>query len=703
VSLSTIHRGASAALAALTIAALLVTACSPTSAGAPTPSDQPAPRQAPPGLACEAPAYPCTDAEVDPAVAERSHKLATDAAAQMLDGASFETAAAAIKAEPGIAEIAADSDSIRFRLEGGRPIWVLPKPDGAPTAEHPSPAGALRAPSQGATLAARPGAPRMAPLAAPRRIVGTDFNAKKAVVLAPYAFVQDGGGAGDDIAGILRRTRGYANNVTYLANETAQATNVQVNSFAHLAGNAAIFIDTPTGMICDDDRPDECHGVIAAQELADPEAYEEEFEEEGLERIVWREGGAAIGLNGYFFVTYYPNGIDDALIFLGGPDIDTPDLIESIIGSSSEIYWWDGKRDPAAAAEAMTSYVARLADTGRMTSSVYREMKSQLKIGDAQWNGATPKGSRIAMRIREVVTILDPATGQPLQNGATIAVDGELGDGQPDLVPFLVKVDGLSPGEEDHTTINVTIDDFSDLYLPSNDAEKVAENTWQVGQSFQHADLQEGQTLTIDAIAQLAEEDGISRQTLAFKVTGAKKKPDEAPPVPAETSPSAGRVEIGRVYEGTASAVTRLGYGDAKVTKVAKVRLVRDPNDGPGSKNVSFTVESGTMSWSLGGGNDGCSFSAPAAQVPIPASEFDALTISVPDDPNAPYRYFGSGSVEEGPSTTVSMNCDSVDVGYEQRAEGTWFYVARGDNLTTDGNTIEGADDKYEWSLHKVE
>ena len=701
MSLSKSRRGASAALAALTIAALLVTACSPTSAGAPTPSDQPAPRQAPPGLACEAPAYPCTDAEVDPAVAERSHKLATDAAAQMLDGASFETAAAAIKAEPGIAEISADSDSIRFRLEGGRPIWVLPKPDGAATAERPSAAGALRAPSRGTTLAARPGAPRMAPLAAPRRIVGTDPNAKKAVVLAPYAF-NPSGGAAADVAGILRRTRGYANNVTYLANETAQAANVQVNSFAHLAGNDVIFIDTPSGMICDHDKPDECRGVLAAQELYGPDAYKDTLHEQGLERIFWREGGEAIGLSGYFFWTYYPNGIDDALIFVGGPDIDTPDPIQYIIGSSSEIYWWSGQRDSAAAAEAMTSYVARLADTGRATSSVYQEMKSQLKVDGATWNAATPKGVELAMRIREVVTILDPATGKPLQNGATIAVDGELGDGQPDLVPFLVQVDGLNPGEEDHTTINVTIDEVSDFYLPSNDAEKVAANTWQVGASFQHADLQEGQTLTIDALAQLAEE-GISRQTLSFKVTGARKTPDEASPAPADISPSPGNVEIGRVYEGTASAVTRLGYGDAKVTKVVNVRLVRDPNDDPGSKNVSFTVESGTMSWSLGGGGDGCSFSAPAAQVPIPASEFDALTITVPDNANQPYSYFGIGSLEDGPSTTVAMDCDSVEVEYEQRAEGTWFYAARDDNLPTDGNTIEGADHKYEWSFRKVE
>jgi hypothetical protein len=624
----------------------------------------------------------------------------------MLAGASFETAAAAIKAEPGVAELSADSDSIRFRLDGGRPIWVLPKPEGAATAtadDRPSPAEALRAPSAGSTsLAVRRGAQRSAPLAAPRRIVGTDPNAKKAVVLAPYAFVLDGGGAGDDVAGILRRTRGYANHVTYLANDTAQATNVQVNSFAHLAGNDVIFIDTPSGMICDDEQPDECHGVLAAQELYGSDAEKETLHEQGLERIVWREGGDAIGLNGYFFWTYYPNGIDDALIFLGGADIDSADPIEYIIGSTSEIYWWDGKRDPAAAAEAMTSYVARLADTGRATSSVYQEMKSQLKVGDAQWNGATPKGSKMAMRIREVVTILDPATGKPLQNGATIAVDGELGDGQPDLVPFIVQVDGLSPGEEDHTTINVTIDDVSDFYLPSNDAEKVAENTWQVGASFQHADLQEGQTLTIDALAQLAEE-GISRQTLAFTVTGERKRPDGSSSAPAETTPSTGKVEIGRVYEGTASAITRLGYGDAKVTKVVTVRLVRDPNDGPGSKQVSFTVESGTMSWSLGGGNDGCSFRAPAAQVPIPASEFDALTITVPGDANAPYTYFGIGSLEDGPSRTVSMHCDSVDVEYEQRAEGTWFYVSRGDNLPTDGNTIEGADDKYQWSFRKVE
>ena len=49
------------------------------------------------------------------------------------------------------------------------------------------------------------------------------------------------------------------------------------------------------------------------------------------------------------------------------------------------------------------------------------------------------------------------------------------------------------------------------------------------------------------------------------------------------------------------------------------------------------------------------------------------------------------------------MDCDSVEVEYERRAEGTWLYVARGENLTTDGDTIAGADNKYEWSFHQVE
>jgi hypothetical protein len=645
--------------------ALFVAACTGTTAPPPD-AGTPTPTRVPQTLDCETLHYPCSNADVDPAVRARSLELARTAAADISAGATTNHVIDVLRADHQIAEADADADAVRFRLNGGRPVWVMSRPDQA-AAEAPVDAPWNRAVTP-ATHAVQRGDQRARVDLA--RVVGTDPNAKTAIVLAPYAFVPNGG-ASEQVAAILKKTRGYASGVTFLANETLDATNVSTNTYAHLGGHDVIFIDTPSGTICRqpaEGGEETCFAVLAAHELLGSEASRAaQLDGPGLEQIVWHQGGEAVGLSGDFFRTYYPHGIDDALIFLGGPDVDDARLIESIIGASSEIYWWDGERDSAAAAHAMTTYVARLAETGRSTSSVYTELKSQLQVGDARWVGAVPKGS----------------------------------DGQPDLVPFLVRVDGLAAGEEENTTINSTIGEVTDAFLPSEDAEKVAEATWQIGASFQQPDLHEGQTLTIDAVAQLAE-GGLSRQTIAFRVTGGTPDAGGASS-PVASPPDPAAVTIGRVYEGTTVSITELPYGSVAIERVTKVRLVRDPGDAPGDKHISFRIESGSMTWRIVGSSDECSFSAPTTTADIPTSEFDALTIHAPAAPGQPYTYDGLGEFEGGPSVDVRQVCDLTDVTYSEDVDGVWFRAPRDGGFEVLGDTIAGRHDKFEWSFVRVE
>lgn len=116
------------ALAArLTVAALLC-ACAPSApqsspeAGS-SPSGQPSAVAQP--LECTTQGYPCSLAGVPTAVLERSDALGDEAATRAEDGSSMPDVEAWLRSEPEWPRSSPTTTPYRFRLEGGRPVWVL--------------------------------------------------------------------------------------------------------------------------------------------------------------------------------------------------------------------------------------------------------------------------------------------------------------------------------------------------------------------------------------------------------------------------------------------------------------------------------------------------------------------------------------------------------------------------------------------------
>lgn len=75
-------------------------------------------------LDCEREGYPCAWSDVAPEVAQRTDELARSSVARLDDGASAGEIAVGLAALPEVASVATDGSVVRFRLEGGRPVWV---------------------------------------------------------------------------------------------------------------------------------------------------------------------------------------------------------------------------------------------------------------------------------------------------------------------------------------------------------------------------------------------------------------------------------------------------------------------------------------------------------------------------------------------------------------------------------------------------
>ena len=406
------HRGIRRALPA--VVAVLVMGCStsapPSASPAPSagpsaspgPSASQAPAAGPSGtttaqaLDCVTGGYPCTWQEVSADIVERSQELAHAAQDKRSSGGSYLEAAAWLDAQDGVAEVIADEGGLRFRLEGGRPVWLLERP-------------VATARSDRAFLSARLPGP-MLPTGArdlqPDRrrafdaVVGDDPEEKTATVLAPFAW-QPGMDAGS-IATLLEQTRGYEGGVKYLANWADDEMTVWFDTFAELPGQDVVYIKSYGGKVCPEDE--ECHATVAVQELTDPDFHLDESQAAVMDIIVWPDGSESLSVSADFFRSAMPGGIPNALIFMDVERIVDDDLTRAIKHASSEYYYWDGYIVVADSLQVIRSYIAQLSESGRSSAVVYHEMADQLRVEGTLLVGVKPADGS-ARRIREVVRL----------------------------------------------------------------------------------------------------------------------------------------------------------------------------------------------------------------------------------------------------------------------------------------------------------
>ena len=379
----------------------------------------------------------------------RSIALLEEADRRLATAATVEETAEWLRSQDQVVEVQVDRDALRFRLEGGQPMWVL-------SAEAVAPRSSAR-------LAAwrPPTAPPNRPN--PATPVNPGSPQKRALVLSPWKFEF---GAEDDgalVAGTLAQTRGYQGGVTYRENATPTSGEVGVALFAGWDLFDVVHVVSHGTTVCDGSA---CHAMVMIPPKLDPVPDAAELEQSGLELATYL-GDHYLALGADFFAAHYPGGLDNSVVFINACETLTggaSDLAGALAGSTSVFFGWsDAVFGPTASSAAFALYGEL--SKGRVTA------KAHESLGDkAQSTWVTPGGQQVHasllragrsgggdLRIRETVLLLDPETGIELADGAKVEVIGQADDGQPDAVKTTVQVDGIEPGEEPSFQVQLSV------------------------------------------------------------------------------------------------------------------------------------------------------------------------------------------------------------------------------------------------------
>ena len=667
----------------LVLAIFTVAACAPAPAPAGT-GDTASPVASAAILDCTQDGYPCAIADVEPAVWQRSAELGAEAARQLGAGTSPADIAKWLADQGGIAVVEHDDHGLRFRVEGGRFVWVADEPEaGATGATDEAPAaGRLSGQAPGSFMT-----DRSAIFASVlHSIVGNGEETKSATVIAPMAYRNPSLGA-SEIATILGQTRGYEGRVSYAEQATRDAGKA-FPAFSSLDGHDVVFIRSFGGSVCaslQDEAPIPCHGWIAISEMLGDDLRVPPEQRGAYELVFFKAGGFPyLAAGPDFFRTRYPGGLQDALIVLDVADIDDPALIGAIKGGSSELFGWDGPRLSENSAPAMETFIGDLSHTGRTAKVVYAEHELELKSDGASLF-RVPPGDGGSLRIRDILSIRHPEAKDPLATGDEVNVTGNLGDGQPDTVHFVIDIDGITEAEASRTMVLVRIDGIdAEALIPANGGEVLDESSWRLEGDVELPDLTEGHDLDILAKA-LLPEGGVTEQEVVVKVVQ----------------------ELGSEYLGEFTAVSESLLPGVTTRVSATVTFVREPSE-LGDTKIKFAPSAGEFHWEYGGTSGNCTYQA------------DPVTLSIdPDDGELRFNltrkaegiitYWGDAHVADGPEVKLSIDCKDSDTVTTTRAQGTYFLAPQDEGFLFEGGTITGRWKRdsaigtvYSWTFTRV-
>ncbi len=668
-------------LTTLVVVALVTAACS--SGTAESPQDSPA--GAPTPLECEIEEYPCSLSEVPIEILERSDTLSDDVVDMFESGSSSADVDTWLNEQEGMAEVESDDDAVRFRLDGGRGTWIL-RTGAFATRSAPGAAAARRSVGRAAT----------GPLF---HIAGPDVEEKKAVVLSPMLWDFAEADDGPSVAEILAGTRGYEGRVEFLANESTDVTNVTVDSFKGWKDLQVVHVVTHGTRLC---KIAPCRAVIAAQlvrgdgpggEGVITEALKhQELTDRGLE-IGKAEGSrglelelplAVVLLTADFFRDQYSGGLDDTLVFFNACKTfgaEATDLADAIRGNTSVFLGWTGSVEVNAAFSAAVALYEDLSEGGypvevafdRLDGLEFDGYGSQLLFGK--------RADGDGLRIRDVVELLDPASGELLSSSTTINIIGEQGDGEPDSVPYAIQIDGMTKELAPSVTLHVSINGLEIGPQAITNGESNDKDQWIVrGEAPLGFDIEEDTTVDFRAWAELHSGGESDDQTTAT-VTGTE-------PIMGYTWILESTVSVdhngGRILESTATLTLEFEEGQAWDEPHPRY-VVTGGTAAYGDRNAS------AFGCTYSGG--GLSFDVTADMSPSNRDEGFTLNALTFDTTLTPVEYSGV-IFTKGPDDSVVQDCTALDpetygidtISYGGNA--TWLFVEGRDHLAVQDRAL---------------
>lgn len=463
------------------------------------------PRRDDDSLRCTEAGFPCAWGDAAPEVLEASLELGDEAWDRYESGTPLVEIALTLVEDAaergvGLADLLVDEDALMFRLDGGRPIWLL----GETSVPPPGTIQGLRAAPISRAAAAPVVAPAAAPPpAAPAGVVGDDPTSKSALVLSPFAWDFGDFDEGAQVAALYESARGYEGNVTFLANTGDRRDLVGTSAWRNWDQYDVVHVATHGTQLCDADR---CTTVlstgrtgITATILAEGEAGTS---------IVYSYAGRSRGVNDDFFELQYPNGIGETVVVMSACLTGAGDLLTGVFGDGV-MFGWDEIVPSDVASRSSIALHSLLIDWGTTTALAHGLLGSlattelqmpgrrpltqyvldesgqlvRMPMGDVvDLGGGEPppdvelpeilrppraepetvvsnfvrrQAGQMDLRVREVAWLEDPDTAGPLAPGTQVQLRN--GEDGPEL-PVRLRVDGIEPGTEADTSVRLRID-----------------------------------------------------------------------------------------------------------------------------------------------------------------------------------------------------------------------------------------------------
>jgi hypothetical protein len=643
----------------------------------PTPSD---PAPTPVGLECGAVTFPCSLGEVSIDVLNRGETLA-DAVLAMLDGgSSIEQALAYLRGQADLADAASNKAVLRFRLNGGRDVFIFATDA---LAAAPSIAGASSASNS---------MKRASNATAQKVVVGSSVEQKRALVLSPFKHFFKEYDDGAAVAQLLENTRGYDANVTYLENATKTAATVGIQQFSGWENYDVIHVTGHGAQVCDVNR---CVTTIMTGDIYSNADDLLQLTELGLNTAhVQGTEGKHLALSPDYFKTKYPAGLDSKLIFFNACQTYSTTnsaMSDALLGANSVYFGWTD------IVESIGSKATALALFGSLSSKGVTAQAAFDSLGELANNQHTYKGEPIEahlrlahkvsseLRIREVVKLERVTGGGELMANATVKAVGTADDGIVDFVPYQILVEGIPESQQDAAIIQFTVDGHSSTPQAVTIGERVGDTGWRLTGQIPYIDVKAEQVVEMLATVQLPE-GGTSEHRVSVKLTA---QGDEQ-----------GETWVG---QGIMRLDIDTSFNQVHVVAVANVTFEQDPST-IGARYKYLYSKGGTMTWSRSGAVptafDGmCSYSAGPIEIAIPDRDGSIII----DTAASPSTYSMSG-LTRGHEVRIAENCGNY--AFSTRVSGSWL-PATGQNdgftVSADGGTITGvksdSNSTWEWTL----
>ena len=419
---------------------------------------------------CEPGEGPCTWSEVAPEVIEASFELGEEAYRRVV-AEGYEAARQWLIEQPEVVYTASGSGALRFRIDGGLPVWVTGEPP--LFLEDPAPASSA---------------------VAPKFVAGQDRTGddkvnnrdwRQASVLSPI-FTWSGEQAPElDFVFGLENVPGYAGQVEHIKDGDADLA-----AFSDWATKDLVYFVGHGNRVCDDKESQSsllvCGTGLLTGEAIDPEGLRS-LDSPGVTFTVMPNQnlldvtvpGAYVFLEAPFFEWKYPSGLDDTLIVLmacragdGAPaddDYEPSDLVRTLNDAGAVVFSWTDVVWSDYIYETSQALLAELRE-GRSTEDTIAELErrgldSFMRFYEPYDRTVTTElvahGSQERpLRIREVVQLVDE-DGKPLTDGTDVTQLLDAGGGASDTLSLSVRFDGLAPDQLGQASLRFELDGSS--------------------------------------------------------------------------------------------------------------------------------------------------------------------------------------------------------------------------------------------------